>query len=291
MPLLTSLLSPAIVGTLDRVIHDMNEAEKNTKVANETTVRAAERMGNAKAMEKISDEKFESSKNRIINRKKAVINSAFPKFMTVYNKIIKIEFNRCTEGIKEIFQPCRLKEFETYVGEYLTFNMPELSDKQLVSGFAVDCTKAYFRSFITAENPLISGITASIVKDSELQKTVAYAQKKQARLYEEAVDAKMEAVEYICFYMDKTSDIIAKFNGFFLKSIDVTEKLIEKNGYAGENYSDEEYKKIGVCMNLAAALKDIVDAPILDNDNEVTQVAKNLIETSEQCINVFTEIL
>lgn len=273
--------------TLGKAIYDMAEADKNTESANQTSVRAANIMGKAKAQNEASRKAFEDSRKRVINRKKAILQSSFPKFMGVYDKITKIEFNRNTEGIREVFQINNLREFEMYLGDCLTFHLTDLSDEQLLSGFVVEGMKGA----VFGANPLISGITGSIVKDSELLKTAAYAQKKQARLYEEAVDAQKDAVASMCFFMDKTSEIIARFNGLFLKSIRVTENIIEKNGYDGRNYSEEEYAKIGVCMNLAAALKDIVDTPVTDANNEVTVAAKKLVETSEQFIKGFSELM
>lgn len=273
--------------TLAKVIYDLDKADKIARSASQTSVRAANIMGKAEAKNQESKEAFENSKKKVINRKKAVLNSSFPKFMTVYEKITKIEFNGNTEGIREIFQISNLMEFEAYIGDYLSFSLPSLSDDQLLSGFVVDGMKGT----LFGANPLISGITGSIIRDSELLKTAAYAQKKQARLYEEAVDAKKESIASVCFFMDKTSEIIGRFNGLFLKSIRITEDIIEKHGYDGRNYSEEEWAKIGVCMNLAAALKDIVDTPVMDERNEVTFVTKNLVETCEQVLRGFAELM
>jgi hypothetical protein len=173
------------------------------------------------------------------------------------------------------------------MGSWITVNPPSLTDKQLLSGFVVDG----FKGHLIGAEFLISGITGSIVHDSELQVTSAQAQKKQARLYSEAVEAKGSAVEAVCFYMDKVSDIIAKFNGEFLKSIRSTGEIIDKNGYDGNMYSDVELKKIGTCMSYAKALKDIIDTPIINEQNEITNEAKKLIETSEQAIDEFSNII
>lgn len=273
--------------TLAKFIHDMNEADKNIEMANRVSVKAANAMGEAEARERANNSKFRDSKKKVVNRKAAVLNSSFPKFMSLYEKITKIEFNDSTEGIKEIFRKSKLDEFNNYMGAFITFNPPSLSDSQLLAGFVVDGIKG---SSIGA-NFLISGITGSIVKDSESLKTAAYAQKKQALLYKEAVESKGTALEIVCFYMDKVSEIVSKFNGLFLKSIRITEGIIDKNGYDGNKYSDIELEKIGVCMNLAVALKDIIDTPIIDEQNEITNAAKKLIETSEQFIVSFSNII
>lgn len=273
--------------TLAKFIHDMNEADKNTAMANRMSVKAANTMGEAEARERANNSKFRDSKNKVVNRKSAVIKSAFPQFMSVYDKILKIEFNHNTEGIKEIFQKSKLDEFNSYMGSLITFNPPSLTDNQLLAGFVVDGIKGS----LVGANFLISGITGSIVKDSELLITAAHAQKKQATLYREAVESKGTALEVVCFYMDKVSEVVSKFNGLFLKSIRTTEGIIDKNGYDGNKYSDSELEKIGICMNLAVALKDIIDTPIIDEQNEITNAAKKLVETSEQFIMSFSNMI
>ena len=280
-------MDPFLFITAGKFIYDMNKADKNNEAAERISVRAANTMGAAETKERENNSKFRDSKNKVLNRKSAVINSSFPKFMAVYEKITKIEFNYRTKGIDEIFQHSKLDEFENYMGPALSFNPPSLTDQQLLAGFMIDGIKGS----VFGADPLISGITSSIVKDSELQMTAASAQRKQANLYEKAVESKSTALESICFYMDKVSDIISRFNGLFLKSMRITEEIIDKNGYAGSNYSDGEVEKIGICMDLAKALKKIVDTPIIDENNQIANQAKELVEISEQYFESFSNLI
>ncbi|WP_448875402.1 hypothetical protein [Clostridium baratii] len=53
----------------------------------------------------------------------------------------------------------------------------------------------------------------------------------------------------------------------------------------GENrnlYNNEEKKKFMTCINLASAIKSIIDSPLLDNDGEITQKSLEAINLGDE---------
>lgn len=280
-----------------KIIHEMNEADKNNERADRMTVKAANTLYAAQAAERSISEKYRNSTAKVANRKRAILEKSFPRFKATYDNIMQIQFNQDTRGIKELFSIKNMDGFQTYMGDMLTYNPKVLTDKQLTSSVYTEGGKALLLSAldpIKGFDPVgafFVGISASIRKESELTVANASAQKKQANLYSEAVEAKADSIDAVCAHMENISAILAKLNAFFLKSIKMTDEIISRNGYDSGNYSDKELEYLGICMNLAAAIKNVVDAPILDENDKVTQIAASIIVTGQEYISKFEGFL
>ena len=73
-------------------------------------------------------------------------------------------------------------------------------------------------------------------------------------------------------------------NMLFLKSLQHTSEIIERNGFNKQNYSMEDKKDLMNCMNFAKAIKDILVAPLFDSDGKVSQQVNQTIETGNEYI-------
>lgn len=272
-----------------KVVHDMSEAEKNDERAERITLKAANNRYAAEHLEKEIREKYNNSVSKLANRKRAVLKSSFPRFKEVYTKIININFDNDTRGIKELFSIECINEYNSQIEKFFSVEPMKLTDKQLVSSFVVEGSLGLLLGGLGGG--LMLGASGTIVKESELNVTMAKARKKQAMLYAEAVGAKQDAIDAVCWHFDQVSDILAKLNVLFLKSIKCSNGIIDKNGYASENYSETDLTYIGTCMNLAKAIKSVVDTPLLDEENQVIKAAKDLIIMGHTYVEQFSEMV
>lgn len=276
--------------TTAKVIHDMNESDKNDARSDRITLKAAERKFEAENLERETRKIYQNSIEKLANRKRAVLKSSFPRFKDVYEKITKINFNEDSRGIKELFSLDTLKEYNEQMNAVFLLEPMKLTDQQLVASVLVPGAAGLL---LTGDLGMgfVWGLSSSIRKDSEMNVTMANARKKQVALYAEAVEAKKDAIDAVCWHLDAVSDILTKLNVLFLKSIKATAAIIEKNGYDGSNYSDEELAGLGTSMNLAKAVKDIVDTPIIDENNQVVSAAKEIIITGNTMLAQFQELV
>ena len=273
-----------------KFVHDMMEADKNTERAERTILKATARQFESENTEKEVQSQFNASISKLANRKRAILKSSFPKFKEIYGQIMKINFHDDTRGIKELFQLAQTKEYQTSVSMDFSIEPIKLTDRQLVASFVTPGAKTFLLGGGLVGG-IVLGASGSIVKDSELSVKMANIQKKQARLYTEAVEAKKDAISAVCWHLDQVSDVLAKLNALFLKSMKSTAVIIEKNGYDGQNYSDQELEYIGTCLNLAKAVKAIIDAPVLDENNRVVDAAKQTIITGQTFIEEFKALV
>lgn len=82
------------------------------------------------------------------------------------------------------------------------------------------------------------------------------------------------------------TDILTKLNILFYKGIQESERIIERNGYDKYKYTEDERKSLAVCINMAGAVKGILDAPIIDKNGEITQKSLEAISKGEKCLQL-----
>lgn len=273
-----------------KVIYDMNESDKNDARSDRIVLKSAERKFEAENLERETRKVYQNSTEKLANRKRAILKSSFPRFKDVYERIMKINFNEDSRGIKELFSLDTLKEYNEQMNAIFLLEPMKLTDQQLVASVLVPGAAGLLLTGNLGIG-LAWGLSSSIRKDSEMNITMANARKKQVTLYAQAVEAKKEAIDAVCWHLDSVSNILAKLNVLFLKSIKSTATIIEKNGYDGSNYSDEELAGVGTCMNLAKAVKDIVDMPIIDENNQVVSAAKEVIISGNAMLEQFQELM
>ena len=271
-----------------KVIKDMMEADKNNERAERVTLKAANQQFAAETEEQATQKLLNNSTAKLANRKRAILKTSFPKFTAVYSEIMKIQFDSDTRGIKELFDLQNMQVYNSYISEINAIEPMKLTDRQLTSSFLVSGAPGLL---FGAPGFIALGAAGSIRKESELNVTTANARKKQANIYAEAVAAKKDALEAVCWHLDQVSDVLAKLNALFLRSIKTSSAIIACNGYSSLNYSDNDLTYIGTCMNLAKAVKAILDAPILDEKNQVISTAKDIIVTGQTYVEQFSQLL
>lgn len=306
------------MGAAASTIYNLYQSDKITEQAKTKSLKAVNRAleENIRAQQQI--ERAKTSMLRLANRKKAILMTAIPKFLELYEKLIKINFTE-GDGIKELsyFPAVTVEEMQIQtkaVGQIMTdseataylvaigasgFAMIAVNAGIAVSTATTTITAGTISGAAIAAVPAAIGVTAvalpfvaglSIKKDAEGKLKEAGQIAKQSKLQQthyENVALSYAAIEIRC---NKMTDILTKLNIIFKKSLDYSFKLIEKNGIDKNNYSSNDRKSLAGCINLAKAVKGILDVPLLDENNEISKSSLEAIELGTTYISKMANI-
>lgn len=124
----------------------------------------------------------------------------------------------------------------------------------------------------------------AIKKEGEEKLKEAAQIEKQARLQKSHyanISLSYSAIEERCA---KMTNVLTKLNVMFKKSIDHCSEITAKNGADKCLYSENERTSLAGCLNLAKAVKAILDVPLLDENGKITKASLEAIETGNQYI-------
>lgn len=81
---------------------------------------------------------------------------------------------------------------------------------------------------------------------------------------------------------DQMSDLLAKFSVLFAGSIQETSDIIRRNGLDRMRYTKRDREVLATCVNLAGAVKTVLDVPILNNEGKLTAASAKVIQESKK---------
>ena len=252
---------------------NMIEADRNNERADKINITAFERMQESKAKQQEAKEKMENSFEKLANRKKGILMTSMKSFLDIFDKIMKIDFER-GDDITEILSNNITSQVITEARE-MSVNA---SSYQLTDG----------QSFATFIKGGISGI---IRKDSEINLSVAKMRRKQADVLETQSEIICIAMNNVTDTLNKVSDILAKLNIVFMKSIKTCDLLIEENGTNRLNYSKADKEKLMTCINIASAIKQILDTKLINENGELTEQSVQAISIGDECLKKINETI
>jgi hypothetical protein len=259
--------------TVGKVISDLYESDKLDESANNKSLKAMNRMEEAKAAQRLKQEDAKQSMLRLGNRKKGILNSSMKQFLDLYSQLKKINFIE-TDGVRELLDlPAGFTEEVS--GQIIYASQP-MTQSETVSTFLVN--GVFFGFF--------GGVSSVMKKDSERNLQMAGVRAKQARAIEMQAQTVSLAYDAIIERSNLITDVLTKLNVFFIKSLNHTQSIIEKNGLDKQQYSGEERQALAVCVNLAVAIKKIIDTPLLDEDGQIMEQSKAAIEMGHQCLQM-----
>ena len=73
-------------------------------------------------------------------------------------------------------------------------------------------------------------------------------------------------------------------NALFVKSIQKTNDTIDRNGLDVKKYSEYDKGILMTCVNIALAMTDIIDIPVIDENGTLCKTAEEMITKGEQYI-------
>lgn len=259
--------------TTAKVVSDMKKSDELNESAQKKRIRAMRTLADAENDRAYEEERMEKSVFRLATRKKGVLTTSISRFIDVYGKIKKIRFLE-SDGIRELdaFSPRCCNEMKDQI---IIIQQKEITPSSALTKNVV-VSSLFFG--------LAGAITASIVDDAKSRLDVASDKLKQARVYAEQQRICGLSYHSIAERADHMTDILTKLNMLFVKSLNNTEPLVEAKGDDRSYYKQDDIAQIGTCLNLAMAVKDILDAPILDRDGELAKETLAVIERGNQCV-------
>lgn len=257
-----------VIGTLGKVINDFHQSDKLSSRASEKNSKSMNQIEEAKAAQRLKQEEARQIMIRLGNRKKGILSSSMIRFLDVYEQLKKINFV-ATDGIAELSNlPSTLTE---EISSQISYVSTPITESELMSTFV-------FNSLFWG---IAGGISASIKKDSQRNLDMAQARAKQARAIVEQTTTISLAYEAVFERANRITDVLTKLNLLFSKSLLNTQDIIEKNGVNKNNYSLIERESLATCINLAKAVKSIIDTPLLDETGEITVQSLKTIEIGQ----------
>lgn len=254
-----------------KAAYDMHKSDKINEQASKKMVRSYSKIAEAQGDQKEAEERMNKAVLRLVNRKKAILSTSMQDFLNLYEKVIKINFTE-SDGIRELeyFSLTEVEELHTQIS--VARNMPSMPSitKNMIVGYLL--------------GGVMGAITSSIVDDSQKALDLAKIQSKQADMLAQQaqiVSLSCYAVQERANYM---TDVLTKLNILFVRGIQYTEGLIEKLGLDKRSYSQEDRKSLAACINIAGAIKSILDVPIIDQEGELTKKSMQAIQLGEQCL-------
>ncbi|WP_160690080.1 hypothetical protein [Clostridium sp. C2-6-12] len=248
-------------------IFNMIKADKNNEKADKINIKAFEKIEEAKINQKKYQENMDMSLEKLINRKKGILSTSIREFLEIYEKIMKIDFEE-GDGIKELsmnmFAPEVVNELKNTV---TTAVGNQLTTKQAIITY------------------LFGGISGIIAKEAEMNLGVANIRKRQANVIEAHSETICIALNAIIQRCDRISEILAKLNLLFMKSIKTTGEIISQKGMNRLNYTKSDKEAIMTCINIASTIKKILDTKLFDEKGEITKQSIEAIQIGDQYLN------
>lgn len=130
------------------------------------------------------------------------------------------------------------------------------------------------------------------IKDSERFLSAANSQLRQSDVVYSQSQSVGAVYDAIIARADRIAKLLMAMNALFARSINETADTIAKNGFDVRQYSDYDKGVLMTCVNIAAAMSDIINIPVVDEAGKLCAEAENLLITGEkhlaqleQCIN------
>lgn len=218
---------------------------------------------------------------KLRDRKIGILNTSFNDFIVLYGQISKINFTE-SDGIAELED----------------FNLPQIADTS--GGCVATAPSIPLTNGQEALSFLKGGIVGMVfggvggmffmgmrsMDKAEGQRDVAVARAnmKGARAVASECDLEASALNAIINQVNRTATLLTKLNILFRKGISQSGQEISANGFDRKKYSESQKKTLRCTISLAQTIKTILDRPIIDADNKVTEESINAIVSGEEVL-------
>lgn len=209
---------------------------------------------------------------KLVNRKKAILSTRMKQFISVYQTIRKIDF-RPGDGIQEAYSNSLSIHQAQEIEVMVTSALKPMSEKELAAAF------------------IFTGASGLYLADAKRNVTLANSQAQIASTMYQQAETLIVAMDAIGKRADQMSDILAKFSVLFADAIQEATNVIQRNGVDRQNYSQADREALMICVNLAGAIKTILDAPILDDKCKLTAASAKVLKESKQRMQEIQKIM
>lgn len=250
------------VAAFAKICYSANKSLEMDEKALKKYAKAFERYEEADLLVRRKSEYTDKRLANVAKKKRAIIQNTVPRFVKVYSQIQKIELEN-KSSTKEI----ALRNSVQNLAVLNSFTMSvkkDFSDKELVCGLVT------------------KGLGKLMEIDSEHFLSAANSQVRASNVVYSQAQSICEAYDAICGRADRIAKLLMAMNALFIRSIAETERVINANGLNVRNYSEYDKSVLMTCANIAGAMSDIIDVPVVDEQGRLCQSAVNMIETGEK---------
>ncbi len=249
-------------GAITNIFYNTNKSMKMDEKALKKYSKAYELAEEATIKVKIKSEKTDKRVLNVAKKKRAIIEHTLPKFIEVYGQIQEIELEN-KSIVNEIAINNNIGKL-TSINTAATSRKQEFTDKELVCGL------------------MTKGIGKMMVIESERLLSAANNQMREANVIYSQAESYCTICDAIIARADRIANLFAKMNSLFIKSIEETKNTIEKNGLDIHDYTEFDKGILMTCINIAKALSDIIDVPVITSEGAIPEAAMETIMTGEK---------
>lgn len=255
------IIEALAVGVL---IYNVDKSTKLDEQALKKYAKAFEMNAEAELMLKNKAELVDKRLANVAKKKRAIVENTIPKFVQVYGQIQSIDIekrNKCNEiAINN-------KDKLAIYDKISISKTKKFTDKELVCGL------------------LFKGLCGMMIEDSERYLSAAHNQMRSANVAYEQAQSVCAIYDAIIARADRISKLLMNMNAVFVKSIDETARTINKNGLDVRKYNDFDKGVLMTCVNIALAMSDIIDIPVVNPDGKICEQAMKLIVNGEKYLD------
>lgn len=262
------IIEALTVGAVAKGLYNIDKASKMDEKALKKYARAFEINEEARLLVQNKAELTDKRLANVAKKKRAIINNTLPQFIEVYSKIQQIDLSQKKE-IKELSVSDNVQKIDA-----MTISVKKsFTEKELVCGF------------------LVNGFTKMDRKDSERYLSAANNQLRTANVVSSQAESIACVYDAIITQADRVAKLLMAMNALFVKSIAETKKTIEQRGTDLTNYSEYEKGILMTCVNIAVAMSDLMDIPVVDANGKLCEAAEKMIVTGETYLSQMNEKL
>ena len=253
------------------LLYSANKSLEMDKKALKKYAKAFEKGEEAKLLIHKKAEFTDKRLGNVAKKKRAIIKNTIPRFVEVYSQIQKIDLEN-ESPINEISVRQNIKKLAAINTASLSVK-ENFTDKELVCGW------------------ITKGLGGLMELDSKRYLSAAKNQMRQANVIYSQAQSISEVYDAIVGRADRIANLLATMNVLFVKSIEETERIINKNGLDVRNYNDFDKGVLMTCANMAVAMSDLIDIPVVDENGIICESATEMIETGEKYISKMKQLI
>lgn len=265
------IIEALAVGALAKTFYSADKSLKMDEKALKKYAKAFEKNEEAELLVRRKADFADKRLMNVAKKKRAIVQSTLPKFVDVYSQIQKIELENKTE-VNEIVIRDNVRKLA--VLDALSVSMKkDFTDKELVCGM------------------ITKGFAKMMEMDSERYLSAANSQLRAANVVYSQSESIGAVYDAIVARADRISNLLMAMNALFVRSINETALTIQKYGLEVRNYSDYHKGVLMTCVNIAAAMSDIIDVPVVDEKGQICESAMEIIMTGEKYLDKMNQTI
>ncbi|MBR1646628.1 MAG: hypothetical protein IJ685_07605 [Selenomonadaceae bacterium] len=256
------------VGTV-RLVSDVWKADEYNREARHVNYEAFSMVESASRKFQSQREKLDETLTKLANRKRGIISGSLTKFVNVYERIKRIDFDEMHSVDAEKSLALRDENLSA-INQMISVSGVQMSTEQTLGTFLFSWE--------------YGGIGGAIKKEARINLDVAYTRSDEAEVIAHQTDTARLAVEGITDKAESVLKLLTMMNALFLKSLQYTSEIIDQRGSNKRNYGVDDKKALMNCMNFAKALSDVLKAPLFDSNGKLSRQIDETLTTGNEYI-------